>query len=358
MSVAPAPAPTASADEERRRRLRVPGPGLVFAAIIALLVGLGAPSAAFASHSGTQLTVACAQKSNGLLRVATSSSDCRPKQETAVPIWPGPTQLCIQPDGSVRRLTSAKACTGTKPPGTIITVPTSTPVYFCAPSSGVLRRVSGPGLCATTETAYVIVNHAPSDILLSNASVLENKPAGTTVGTFSITDGDPASTPSFSLVSGTGSDDNAGFSIAGTTLKTAAAFDYEAGTSYSIRVRASDGYGGAIEEVFSITIGDVVEDVPPTAADDEATVAEDAVATTIDVLANDANSDGGPITIDSVTQPDRGTVVIAGDAASVTYKPAANACNDPPGTTTDDFTYTLAPGGSTATVVVPPSVTV
>ncbi|MET0910433.1 MAG: Ig-like domain-containing protein, partial [Ilumatobacteraceae bacterium] len=352
MSVAPAPAPTASADEERPRRLRIPGPGLVFAAIVALIVGLGAPSVAVAATPETQLTVACAQKSNGLLRVATSSSDCRPKQETPVSIWPGPTQLCIQPDGSVRRLSSAKTCTGTKPPGTIITVPTSTPVYFCAPSSGVLRRVSGPGLCATTETAYVIVNHAPSDILLSNASVLENEPVGTTVGTLSITDVDPASTPSFLFVPGPGSDDNASFSIAGTTLTTSAAFDYEADASYSIRVHARDGYGGTIDDVFAITIDDVVEDVPPTAADDEDTVAEDAVATTIDVLANDANDDGGPMTIDSVTQPAQGAVVIAGDAASVTYKPAVNACNDPPGTTTDDFTYTLAPGGSTATVAI------
>ncbi|MDR6905045.1 hypothetical protein J2X63_000731 [Agromyces sp. 3263] len=353
MSVAPAHASNASA--ERGRRRRVPGrarPALVFAAILALVVGVAAPSVAVASTTEAQLTFACAQKSNGLLRVATSSSDCRPKQETAVAIWPGPTQLCVQPDGSVRRLSSAKACTGTKPPGTIITVPTSTPVYLCAPSSGVLRRVSGPGLCAATETAYVIVNHAPSDLALSNAAVLENEPAGTTVGTLSLTDGDPASTPTFALVAGAGADDNSSFSIAGSTLTTTAAFDYEAKSSYSIRLRGSDGYGGAVEEAFTIQVTDVVEDVPPTAVDDRATIAEDAVASTIDVLANDDNADGGPIAIDSITQPDHGTAVIAGDAASVTYAPDPDVCNDPPGTMTDDFTYTLAPGGSTATVAV------
>ena len=53
-----------------------------------------------------------------------------------------------------------------------------------------------------------------------------------------------------------------------------------------------------------------------------------------------------------MTQPDNGTLVIAGDAASVTYEPDLNTCNQPPGTTTDDFTYTLAPGESTATVAV------
>ena len=47
-------------------------------------------------------------------------------------------------------------------------------------------------------------------------------------------------------------------------------------------------------EVFTIQVTDVVEDLSPTAVDDDATVAEDAAATTIDVLVNDANDDGGP----------------------------------------------------------------
>ena len=44
--------------------------------------------------------------------------------------------------------------------------------------------------------------------------------------------------------------------------------------------------------------------------DDTATVAEDDPATTINVLANDTDIDGGPMTVDSVTQPVNGTVVI------------------------------------------------
>src|SRR5206468_4148353 len=38
--------------------------------------------------------------------------------------------------------------------------------------------------------------------------------------------------------------------------------------------------------------------------------------------------------------------------ADLTYQPNANYCNNPPGTTLDTFTYTLTPGGSTATVSV------
>ena len=92
-------------------------------------------------------------------------------------------------------------------------------------------------------------------------------------------------------------------------------------------------------------------DDDPIAVDDAATVAEDAGATAIDVLANDTDPDGGPKTIASATDPANGTVVITGGGTGLTYQPDANYCNDPPGTTPDTFTYTLN-GGSTATVSV------
>ena len=56
--------------------------------------------------------------------------------------------------------------------------------------------------------------------------------------------------------------------------------------------------------------------------------------------------------VGAVTQPANGTVVITGGGTGLTYQPNANYCNTPPGTTLDTFTYTLTPGGSTATVSV------
>ncbi|WP_322938358.1 beta strand repeat-containing protein [Nocardioides bizhenqiangii] len=88
----------------------------------------------------------------------------------------------------------------------------------------------------------------------------------------------------------------------------------------------------------------------PVAVDDAAAVDEDDPATTVDVLANDTDADGGPITIDSVTQPANGTVVITNGGDDLTYVPDADYCND--GSPTDDFTYTLAPGGDSATVAM------
>ncbi|WP_178861817.1 cadherin-like domain-containing protein, partial [Thiomicrorhabdus cannonii] len=66
----------------------------------------------------------------------------------------------------------------------------------------------------------------------------------------------------------------------------------------------------------------------------------------IDVLANDSDLDGDTITVQSVTQPAHGNVVIEGDG-TVTYTPVANY-NGP-----DSFTYTITDGqGGTDTATV------
>ena len=88
------------------------------------------------------------------------------------------------------------------------------------------------------------------------------------------------------------------------------------------------------------------------AVNDAATVAEDSVANAIDVLANDTDFDGGP---KPVAVGDPAGERHGGDHRrrhGLTYTPNANYCNLPPGTTPDTFTYTLTPGGSSATVSV------
>ena len=90
-------------------------------------------------------------------------------------------------------------------------------------------------------------------------------------------------------------------------------------------------------------------DDPPVAVNDSTTVAEDSSANAVTVLANDTDVDGGPISVQSVTQPLNGAVVITGGGTGVEYTPAADYCNNPPGTSPDMFTYTLN-GGSSATV--------
>ena len=99
----------------------------------------------------------------------------------------------------------------------------------------------------------------------------------------------------------------------------------------------------------STQLGSACSGAPPVATNDVATITENAGATTIDVLANDTDPDGGPKFVGSLTQPAHGTAAIAG--SGLTYRPAADYCNDLAGGAPDTFTYTLN-GGSTATVAV------
>ena len=83
----------------------------------------------------------------------------------------------------------------------------------------------------------------------------------------------------------------------------------------------------------------------PVAANDSATLAEDASPTSIDVLANDTDVDEGSLTIAGKSNGAHGTVAITGGGSGLTYVPDANYCG------ADSFTYALD-GGSTATVSV------
>jgi VCBS repeat-containing protein len=192
-------------------------------------------------------------------------------------------------------------------------------------------------------------NDPPTAVVLSDDTVAENEPVSTLVGTLSATDPDPGDQHTFTLVVGTGSGDNEAFRISGSGLRTDEVFDVETNDSYSIRVRATDEEGAFVEQLFTITVVGV--DDAPVAEDDTATVAEDDPATAVNVLANDTDIDAGPKTIDAVTQPDNGTVVVTGAGSGLTCQPDANHCNTQTGGTPDTFTYTLN-GGSIGAVSV------
>ncbi|HXU30369.1 MAG TPA: Ig-like domain-containing protein, partial [Thermoanaerobaculia bacterium] len=102
----------------------------------------------------------------------------------------------------------------------------------------------------------------------------------------------------------------------------------------------------------TVTMTVTCVDDAPVAVADAATVVEDSGPNAVNVLANDTDIDAGPISVASVTQPANGAVVITGGGTGLTYAPSANYCNQPPGTTLDTFTYTLAPGGSSTTVTM------
>jgi hypothetical protein len=97
------------------------------------------------------------------------------------------------------------------------------------------------------------LNTAPTNITLSSSSISESAASGSSVGTLSATDAEGGAM-TFSLVSGVGSTDNASFSIVGNALQTAVSLNYEAKSSYSVRVRATDSSALSFEKAFTISV--------------------------------------------------------------------------------------------------------
>ncbi len=106
-----------------------------------------------------------------------------------------------------------------------------------------------------------------------------------------------------------------------------------------------DGQDQTVGSGETTTVEAPPADLPPTAVGDETSVDKDSGPNPIDVLANDANEDGGPIEVIAVGGAAHGSVAIAPGGGAVTYEPDDHYCG------ADLFTYTLN-GGSSATVSV------
>ena len=143
---------------------------------------------------------------------------------------------------------------------------------------------SGRSLQQTFQIAVTQSNRVPTSVSLSNRTVSEAASIGTSVGLLSTTDPDAGDTHSYSLVVGNGDDDNASFLIVGSQVQTAIAFNAEAKSSYTVRVRSTDASGLFVENVFVITISNTNE-VPTSLSLNGSTVAENsAVGTTVGSL--------------------------------------------------------------------------
>ena len=160
--------------------------------------------------------------------------------------------------------------------------------------------------------ATPVGNRAPTGIALSSASVAENQPSGTTVGTLSAGDPDPGDTHSFALVPGAGlrrqrllpdrrlgAADECGLQLRGQ--------GHILGARPGHRLR----HAGGPDRARVHDHGDRRRrpaDGGQRHRDGARGLGRDPIA----VLANDTDLDGGPKSIASATQPANGTVVITG----------------------------------------------
>jgi subtilisin-like proprotein convertase family protein len=271
----------------------------------------------------SQLTLACALRKNGLLRAVSSLGECR-KLETAVTVSPGPTYVCVQADGSSRKVAAPGDCIA---PGTLLTLPANNDEYFCAGADGVLTHETSQGNCgAQTELVVTHTNSAPTNVALSPAAVAENQPSGTTVGTLSSTDPNAGDTFTYTFAGGA---NDSSFAITGTTLTTSASFNFEAKSSYAITIRSTDQSGAFFDKPLTVSVTNVNE-APVNTVPGAQSVNEDtdlSFAGTLSVADPDAaTTPATAITVQTTVSALNGTITPAtGSGATVTGSGTSSA---------------------------------
>jgi hypothetical protein len=125
---------------------------------------------------------------------------------------------------------------------------------------------------------------------------------------------------------------------------------FRLGGTYQILIGGTQGSGWGVDDIEVANLLELLPcNHPPIARDDSATTSRN-TAVTVNVLANDSDPDGDPVSLVGVTQPSHGTAAANGNG-TVTYTPTGCYAG------TDAFTYTIRdPAGLTATATVTVSV--
>ena len=132
------------------------------------------------------------------------------------------------------------------------------------------------------------LNATPTQMQLSNDTIVELQPSGTLVGSLSATDDGEDGTLAFSLVAGTGDADNASFQIDGTDLETAGSLS---ANTYSVRVNVNDGANN-FPAIFTITITATPNSTPTNISLTSSDFDENASANTVVGTLSTTDADG------------------------------------------------------------------
>jgi hypothetical protein len=108
--------------------------------------------------------------------------------------------------------------------------------------------------CNESSTPFPYPYVAPTNINLSSTSVISNNTVGLTIASLSGTDTDQNDSFTYSLVNGSGSEDNANFSIQNNLLKAAIVYNAQLKSNHNIRIRITDAGGLYFEKTFVINV--------------------------------------------------------------------------------------------------------
>jgi VCBS repeat-containing protein len=194
-------------------------------------------------------------------------------------------------------------------------------------------------------------NDAPTGTTLLNAKVAENSASGTVVGIFVAADPDAGDDWTFTLVTGSGSDDNALFQIVGNQIHVApgALLDFEQDTSHSVRVRTMDAGGLFVEKAFAISVTNQNE--ASVAEDDTDAITQGVAPNPVsgNVLANDTDVDDDSlnVTTTGTFALTYGTLLLSANGSysyTLDNSKAAVQGLTAGEAVTDGFTYTISDG--------------
>jgi VCBS repeat-containing protein len=209
------------------------------------------------------------------------------------------------------------------------------------------------------QLALLRVAITPHDVVLAGATVAENLPAGTLVGTLSATD-----TPGDKLTYALLDDAGGRFTVDAATgeVRTTQAFDFEATTTFTLKVKVTDSAGLTSSNNVSVNVANVNE--APTAVADVVAVNEDATSDNLWslLLGNDRDPDAGDaLSISAVSGTGTlGSLIFDPTTQSLRYVADNDAFDAlaPGASTVDRFTYTVADrNGLTSTASVEVTVT-
>src|SRR5919201_6762892 len=148
--------------------MRVVRTVLILAALTAVAIAgmvshdAGATQTTQATQAPIEMNFACALKSNGLMRYVSNLNQCK-GTEIKVTIHPGPISVCVNPDGTTRKIPPYQC----QKPGVVLTLPPASGiVYFCASNSnGQLRYVTDPSQCTSKEFPVMVSPNAGTIVI-------------------------------------------------------------------------------------------------------------------------------------------------------------------------------------------------